>query len=172
MNDELEDKLKNKLSGANFTVPESYFNDLSERIKTRLSLEQMVNHSDHHGFKVPDLYFEQVNAQILSRISPQVSVAKQVKMVRWWNSDLLKYSTAACFVVVTALGLYLNNHPSVSANTNPDLANEQILFDIDEQAIIDHVQTEDSKTTTSATQKELEDYILNNYSQNDIASNF
>eukprot|EP01132_Coremiostelium_polycephalum_P013010 gene13010-15886_t len=59
MNDELEDKLKNKLSGANFTVPESYFNDLSERIQTRLSLEQMVNHSDHHGFKVPDLYFEQ-----------------------------------------------------------------------------------------------------------------
>ena len=51
-------------------------------------------------------------------------------------------------------------------------SNEQMLFDIDEEAIIEHMQTIDQvQTTTSATDTEIENYILNNYSQNEIARN-
>jgi len=48
-----------------------------------------------------------------------------------------------------------------------------MLWDIDEQTIMDEMEsgTSENSTNTSATSAELEDYILNHYTQYEIASN-
>nr|WP_199077278.1 hypothetical protein [Pedobacter sp. ASV19] len=171
MNDEIEDKLKVKVKQSGFSVPEHYFDQLTERIQTKVSMEKLKDLSSGDGFAVPASYFEQLEARIKEKTTT-VKPKKEAGIFRLWRSDIVKYASAACFVLVSAFGLYMNNHHSISAEKSTDTTTEQTLFDIDEQMIIDHIQaSKNVKTTTNASEKELEDYILNNYSQTDIASN-
>lgn len=171
MNDEIEDKLKVKVKRPGFSVPEHYFDQLTERIQTKISMEKLKDLSNGEGFTVPVSYFEQLEARIKEKTTT-VKPKKEAGLFRLWRSDIVKYASAACFVLISAFGFYLNNHRSIPSVKSADMATEQTLFDIDEQVIIDHIQAnKDTKTTTNASEKELEDYILNNYSQNDIASN-
>ncbi|PTT00312.1 hypothetical protein DBR11_10210, partial [Pedobacter sp. HMWF019] len=170
-NDEIEDKLKVKVKHPGFSVPEHYFDQLTERIQTKVSMEKLKDLSAGEGFAVPASYFEQLEARIKEKTTT-VKSKKEAGIFRLWRSDIVKYASAACFVLVSAFGLYMNNHRSIPAAKSTDIATEQNLFDIDEQMIIDHIQANKNvKTTTNASEKELEDYILNNYSQTDIASN-
>ena len=54
-----------------------------------------------------------------------------------------------------------------------DMAMEQMLYDIDEEAIIEHIET-NPELIQKATASELamENYILSNYSQNDLETDF
>ena len=125
------------------------------------------------GFSVPEHYFEQLNSKILNRITSDEVRRPKTKIVKLWQSKFLKYASVACFVLVASFALYLNQIQS--SEKKPVLvnqSNEQMLFDIDEEAIIEHMETNDQvQTTTSATDTEIENYILNNYSQNEIARN-
>ena len=163
MDKNFENKLwENKLE-TGFTVPENYFEGLTEGIQTRMRVERLREMVPEDGFSVPEGYFDQLNARIMAR--------KEPKVVSLWHSNLLKYASAACFILVTAFGLYLNQQNYTTESATADIANEQMLYDIDEQDIIDHVQgnrIEDKVLVPS--EAELETYILNNYSQNELST--
>jgi len=171
------ERLKEQIKGDGFTVPEHYFAELSELISLQTSSTHILNAvPKQNGYSTPDSYFQKLQANILAKTVEVAEPAmQQTRMVKLWHSDLLKYASAACFILVTAFGLYLNQQSFREESTKTELANEQMLYDIDEQDIIDHVQANDAEeqipVLNVASQAELETYILNNYSQNDLSSN-
>jgi hypothetical protein len=171
MDNESEDKLKGISGAKRFSVPENYFEQLNRDIQSRVAEEKLKALTKGTGFTVPDLYFEQLSGRIEARLLP-AEAKKTGKVVRLWRSDLMKYATAACFILA-AFGLYVNNMPDESTGIAVEMANEQYLNDIDEQEIIDLVGEEPIlQTNTTASEQELEAYILSNYSSNDIAANY
>jgi hypothetical protein len=173
------EKLKEGIPASGFTVPEDYFSSLKARIVTETGLGILQHLPEKDGNSIPDGYFEQLQAKILARTTAETSadlkvvapIQEKSKIVRLWHSDLLKYASAACFILVTAFGLYLNQQNFTQESTVSDIANEQMLYDIDEQDIIDHIDRNTPEIQRAAVKnEELETYILNNYSQNDLAS--
>jgi hypothetical protein len=178
-------ELKADIPMPGFTVPDQYFSSLHDRILTETGLLNSLPSSE--GFSVPDQYFQKLQSKILDRVAvekqtptaveEEIAVIKAApagksKIVRLWHSGLLKYASAACFVLATTFGLYLNQQHQITINASAnDIANEQMLYDISEQDVIDHVQgiPADAKIDSKA-DADLENYILNNFSQNDLSS--
>ncbi|HEY0175524.1 MAG TPA: hypothetical protein VGC08_04040, partial [Pedobacter sp.] len=167
-----------------FTVPDQYFSSLQERIITAAtSTDILDNLPASEGFSVPDQYFQKLQSKLAARATVEEAPLPEIreavlpartssKIVRLWHSGLLKYASAACFILVTTFGIYLNQHNLTNESSASDIANEQMLYDISEQDIIDHVQgnTAEDQTSNTGTNADLETYILNNYSQNDLSS--
>ncbi|HKG07312.1 MAG TPA: hypothetical protein VKB19_12670 [Pedobacter sp.] len=157
-----------------FTVPSGYFDDLNTGIKARISAERLRNVVQETGYDVPDGYFEKLHTTILTKTTSQSVSDTKPKVVRLWRSNILKYASAACFLIVAGAGIYFNyNQPAtINGIGYTDAAAEQMLFDIDEEVIIEHIEAnyrDEQKPT--ATEEALENYILNNYSQNDLTGN-
>ncbi|SMD05797.1 hypothetical protein [Pedobacter africanus] len=164
----MEDNLENN----GFSVPENYFNTLNDAIDARIRAEKIRMLAATEGYTVPEGYFEKLQLQILDKTVKEKK--PQAKVLRLWRSSLLKYASAACFLIVSAAGLYFYQDQQSSKNiAHNDLATELLLYDIDEQVIIDHIEDHGLKARDPKhSNVELENYILNNYSQNDIASAF
>lgn len=175
--------LKEEMPVPGFSVPDQYFSSLQDRILAETGGGILNSLPSSEGFSVPDQYFQKLQSKILDRVAVEkqtpsaaeeevLPVKAESKIVRLWRSGLLKYASAACFVLATTFGLYLNQqHQITAAASANDLANEQMLYDISEQDVIDHVQgtPADANTNTKAN-ADLENYILNNFSQNDLSS--
>ena len=151
-----------------FSVPENYFEELGANIEARIAIDKFKNLTDNDGFKTPVNYFDNLNAQILSKTS---ALKPKTKVFKLWSSDLMRYAAAACFIILTASGLYLNQQNTLKQNRNTEIASEQILYDIDESVIIEHLMENESLTSTSPSDTELENYILNHYTTNDLSNN-
>jgi hypothetical protein len=172
------DKLKEETGEMHLPVPEGYFEQFQDSINSRIAEEELRAQVQEDGFAVPQGYFENLNSRILSQINEEAKPKNKTKIFKLWHSKAMKYSTAACIVIISAVGLYMNQQQSQTTAAKPVLVTkattqEQTLYDIDEQVIIDQIQSGKSEqaANTTATDSEMEDYILNNYSQNDIASN-
>lgn len=63
------DRLKQVSKTNPFTVPDGYFDELSDRIKSVVRLDEMKNSISSTGFSVPENYFENLAANIQSRIA-------------------------------------------------------------------------------------------------------
>lgn len=170
-------EMKNEIPDPGFSVPRDYFSTLGERIAIGALGPDSGSLPGLTGFGTPEHYFDNLKSKILSKtvdektsdIGPE-RIPSTSRIIRLWHSGVLKYASAACFVLISAFGLYLNQHYANEATSN-DIANEQVLYDISEQDVIDHVQgtnAEEQKNIPS--NAELETYILNNYSQNDLSS--
>jgi hypothetical protein len=155
-----------------FTTPAHYFDELSERINATIRTEKFKSVIQNDGHTVPDNYFEKLQANILAKTVGEAKPTAQIKVMRLWNSSLVKYASAACFLLITGLGLYFNQQQSPSQQTaSSDLATEQMLYDIDEQVIIDHISsTNITQPKSTVADTDLENYILTNYSQNELAT--
>ena len=186
------DELKQTVPASGFTVPDNYFVSLQDRIQFAttdntgsISEPLLDKFPVNAGYSTPDQYFQKLQSRILAQtveleqqvlITPalekEIKPKAESKIVRLWHSGLLKYASAACFIVVAAFGFYLNQQNfSQESSTSAEIANEQMLYDIDEQDIIDHVEGNViDEPKTKMTNAELETYILNNYSQNDLSS--
>lgn len=151
-----------------FTVPANYFEDLTTQIEDRIALSQLQALTVTDGFKTPEGYFEKLQANILSQTT-EVRQPKP-KVLKLWQSDFMKYVSAACVIVLTASGLYLNQQNTLKQDRKIELASEQMLYDIDESVIIEHLQ-EGQTANTSASDTEMENYILNHFSSSDLSSN-
>lgn len=155
--------------GYGFVVPTNYFDTLTEQIKSRIAIEQYKSITTADGFKTPSNYFDKLQASILEQT---VNAKPAPKVVRFWSSDVMRYAVAACFILLTASGLYLNQQHTLKAETqSTELASEVMLYDIDESVIIEHLKESHTTTTASASQAEIESYILDNYSANDLSNN-
>jgi len=161
---------------AGYSTPDQYFQKLQSRILAQTvdleghaaiapTLGHTLTHSQEHAIAPSPEH------TITSNPEKETKPKTQSKIVRLWHSGLLKYASAACFIVVAAFGLYLNQQNFSQESTSVEIANEQMLYDIDEQDIIDHVEgSVIDEPKTKMTKAELETYILNNYSQNDLSS--
>jgi hypothetical protein len=172
------EKLKEESKGMDMHVPEGYFDELQDRLYNRIAEEELRAQVQEDGFAVPEGYFDNLSSRILSQINEAPKTEKRSQIFKLWHSKAMKYSTAACIVIISAVGLYINqqqnySNAAVPAQVSKATIQEQALYDIDEQVIIDQMQTGNSQqaANTTATGSEMEDYILNNYSQSDIASN-
>jgi len=169
------DGLKQKTNENSFLVPENYFEDLTEMIETRIAIEQSVLPSNK--FAVPENYFETLQSRITSKIEAEHGNKKEAKIIPLWRRSFVKYASAACFLLISSFGVYFyQNSESANAVSVPqmqtaDLANDQMLYDIDETTIIDHLEAQNTSNikTTSASDTEVENYILSNYSSSDLA---
>ncbi len=168
----VEERLKALVVSPGFTVPELYFQALHQDMETRVGEEKLRANVTASGFTVPDLYFEQLHSKI--ELGVQSAPAQPTaKIISLWRSDVFKYATAACFIMLTAFGFYFNNNRVSKPISNTEIANEQLLFDIDEQLIIDDVAKKPVlKSNTTVSEEDLEAYILSNYSTNEIAANY
>ena len=163
------DKLKQETNDQYFEVPQNYFGDLTERIETNISLSELPKAGN--TFAVPANYFETLQDRITERISTS-EPKKAAKIVPLWRRSIVKYASAACFILMASFGAYFyqNSASSTSAQTAADLANEQLLYDIDESTIIEHLEAQNTTAskTTSASDTEMENYILSNFSSSDL----
>lgn len=163
----IEDLMQKENHG--FTVPTNYFEELGQQIESRITLEQFKGLATNDGFKTPANYFDRLQADILSKT---VTTAQpKTRVVRLWQTDLMKYASAACFILLAATGLYLNEQHSLKQLRSVEFANEQVLYDIDENVIFEHLQENQTATTNSASETEMENYILDNFSSNDLSNN-
>ena len=172
------DKLKEEAGASAMAVPEGYFEESRTSIFSRIAEEELKTKVQEDGFAVPEGYFADLNSRILSQVTPETSKKEKGQIFKLWHSKAMKYSTAACIVIISAIGLYVNQQQTSSPAPTSIQAvkastEEQTLFDIDEEAILDQMDTDQTQhiAGTSASESEMEDYILNNYSQIDIASN-
>lgn len=153
-----------------FTVPQNYFEDLGKQIESRIAIDQINTLVKNDGFKTPANYFDKLQADILSKTT--ATKAPKTKVFRLWQTDLMKYASAACFILLAASGLYLNEQHSLKQIQKTEFADEQMLYDIDENVIFEHLQQNQTVTTSnSASETEMENYILDNFSTNDLSNN-
>ncbi len=103
-------------------------------------------------------------------------ITSKARIIPLWKRSFVKYASAACFVLISSFGVYFyqNNEAAnipAAQLQSADFANEQMLYDIDESTIIDHLEAQNisNSKTTSASDTEVENYILNNYSSSDLA---
>ncbi|WP_316841620.1 hypothetical protein [Pedobacter gandavensis] len=171
-----------------FSIPEGYFEGLPANIHEAIFLDDLKTSQPESGFNTPSGYFESLSTkiqaevvgytvpqnyfqQLQDKIAAKTTEEKVAKTVRLWHSKALKYASAACFVLVSALGMYFYQNNAASQALSADVATEQMLFDIDENVIIEHIQSNSlTQEQPAVANADLENYILSNYSQNDIAS--
>jgi len=191
------EQLKERLPVSGYTVPDQYFNNLQEQIFAASADAVLSALPKATGYQTPDQYFQKLQSKIQARILEEERVAPatvlpvtkeksaeifensatkpaETKIVRLWHSGILKYASAACFIVATAFGLYLNQQSKTYVApqmSSAEIANEQLLYDIDEQDIMDHVEGSIAGTQKNApSAAEMETYILNNYSQTELST--
>lgn len=166
------DNLRNKVDHSGFTTPEFYFDELNNQIESKIAitkLKEALSNSD--GFDIPSGYFNQLSDKILAKTT---AIKPERKIIKLWHSDALKYATAACFILISAIGLYFNQQHKAKQKLTAEVVKEQMLYDIDETTIIEHVQLQEhtNKHNTTSSDNSVENYILNNYSTNDLTSEF
>lgn len=155
--------------GSGFNVPENYFETLNNQIKSRITLEEIKSAATTDGFSTPSNYFDKLQASILAQT---IEAKPERKVIRLWHSKLVKYAAAACFILLAASGLYLKHQYTLKEEMQyTELANDAILYDIDESVIIEHLKESQTATNTFASQAEMESYILDHYSSNDLSNN-
>jgi len=168
------EKIKTKAAQSGFITPVNYFNELSEDINAEVLKEKIkAAMPEGSNYALPANYFEQLQSNILSKTIYETKTPQSPRVVRLWHSKLLKYASAACFIIMSTTGVYFyKQHKPAQKLAYNELATEQILYDIDEDVIIDHINDNDlHQAKPAATVVALENYILSNYSQNEIASN-
>jgi len=164
------DSLKQKTNHNSFEVPQNYFEDLTEQIEMRISLSEMPK---AQSFAVPENYFDTLQSRINNKIAAETP-KKEAKIVPLWRRNMVKYASAACFVLMASFGAYFyQNNPSVpvAKTATADLASDQLLYDIDENTIIEHLEAQNtnSSKTNSVSDTEMENYILRNFSSSDLS---
>jgi len=150
-----------------FSVPLNYFEELSANIQAKAALENLKAIANENAFEVPDGYFDQMRSDILAKTQAPS------RIIKLWHSNLLKYASAACFVLVAGLGVYFNQEQPQQAVNYADIATEQMLFDIDEDVIIEHIEGANSVSQqVTADQADLENYILTNFSTTELTAEY
>lgn len=156
-----------KTENAGFNVPSNYFETLENQINSRIVLEQFKNETQ--GFSVPDGYFEKLQQNIVAKTT------ETKKTVKLWHQPIFKYAVAACLVIASTTGWFANVHYQDKQLRNAELAKEQLLYDIDESVILEYVQESQNVKTANVTDgqsvNEMESYILDNFSTNDLSNN-
>ncbi|MBC6109586.1 hypothetical protein ACFOG5_21985 [Pedobacter fastidiosus] len=166
------DGIKQNTKDNSFEVPQNYFEELTERIETHVALSQIVK--PENAFAVPENYFDTLQNKIAAKIAA-TEVKKEAKIIPLWRKSFVKYASAACFLLIASFGLYFYQNNTLTETLpvlSADVSTEQMLYDIDESTIIEHIESQNVNSSVtnakSASDTEMENYILNNYSSSDL----
>ncbi len=158
-----------KTENAGFNVPSNYFETLEKQINSSIALEQFKYETQ--GFSVPDTYFEKLQQNIVAKTTE----TKASKTVKIWQQPIFKYAVAACLVIASTISWFANTNYRDKQLRKTELAKEQLLYDIDESVIFEYVQESQNVKTANFTDgenvNEMENYILDNFSTNDLSNN-
>lgn len=153
-----------------FKVPSGYFESLHTQIEAKLAAQHLKDLVAQEGFQVPVNYFEELQAKIVAKTSAPAK--PQPKVRKLWHTEAMKYVSAACFILIAASVLYVNQQQTLKDERKDELAHEQLLYDIDESVIMEHLNENQSvSSTNNASSAEIENYILDNFSSSDLANN-
>lgn len=94
-------KIEESLSKKLFTPPSLYFEELEINIKTVINIDDWNSSKSTSAFKVPELYFESSAQSIISKSS-------KTGETRIFNINFIKYAAAACVLIASSVGIYLN----------------------------------------------------------------
>lgn len=153
-----------------FEIPLDYFEELPAQIEAKITLDDLLV-AKKNNFNVPENYFEGFGSKINDRIS-KAEPEKKPKILRLWQSNVMRYASVACFVILSASGIYYyqNNNVYIPKAQTTDFTSDQMLYDMDENAIIENIEsTAPTTKTISASDTEMENYILNHYSATELA---
>ncbi|WP_207429716.1 hypothetical protein [Pedobacter sp. SYSU D00535] len=147
-----------------FTVPENYFDTLSEQLQARINIENITASDTASGLTVPEDYFlsleerihlsvklaqmkEQIPAEgfdipegyfdnLEQRILAQTTAVpmQQEAKVKRLFPTWIKYAAAACITAVIGVGVFMNN------NRQNSPAAEAELSHIPEEEIVQYLQ--------------------------------
>ena len=200
---ELAPSLAKMFTRTPFTTPESYFEALEEQTKTAIFLAEIIDNEQKNGLQVPPLYFTVLSENIATtlKLSENITseqafsvpvnyfnqlqdklaakitsskVAKTSKIIRLLNTNLVKYATAACLLLVSSFGIYFYNQHTTSETeilSQTEVLKDQFLYDIDESTIIQNIGTKNpiESKNVSVTDAEMENYLLNHYTAIELA---
>jgi hypothetical protein len=109
-----------------FSIPEGYFDNLSDNIRTSIFLSELKEKQIDNGFLTPDNYFENLESK-LSKITKQHPIATPKKTVKIVSMGFIKYAVAASLLLICAFAIYTYNNTSNSLqNQLAYLPNEAI----------------------------------------------
>jgi hypothetical protein len=149
----IDENLLGKSSGG-FDVPDGYFETLQKNI---------LNKTSENGFFVPDGYFENLETRIQQRIPKGKTIPLNPSIIK-------KYMIGVAASILFIAGFFLiknktsNNlqTPIYSGVDVTNLSNEDIINYVDIEDITDSHIGETALNTNDKTQKQVEDYLLNN----------
>tara|TARA_R110002050_G_scaffold100580_1_gene208200 strand:- start:163183 stop:163689 length:507 start_codon:yes stop_codon:yes gene_type:complete len=130
-----------------FKTPEGYFDSFTDKLMTKLSIEETIN-SKQDGFKVPEDYFETLHEKIEQKIA---AVEPNVIQLNSFKKQYLVAASIAA-ILVLFIGVKLSNSPSL---TFEDIANSDIenyfgsdelglsSYDIAEMIAVDELEIKD-----------------------------
>lgn len=146
------------------SLPEDYFEKLGTRISNRILQEENILSIEIPGEK---LVVSVASTSSKTKFSFSNRITTQLTKL-WWNSNFIKYASAASIILISAIILFANQQYRLKSKAN-ELVNEQVLYDIDEQDIIDSIYGSYSdQHMLNAINADLENYLLYNYSQSDL----
>ena len=88
-----------------FQVPLNYFENFQSNIQETISIEDRKNYlqSKNEGFFTPNNYFESSKVEITAKIELKKSPFRKIISI-----NLIRYAAAACILLTTTFGIYLN----------------------------------------------------------------
>lgn len=123
----LSDQIKSRISLSeidnrtiNFTTPDNYFETLTEVITSQIALVDIQHNNS--GFNTPNEYFENSKTAILAK-----TTGNAVKRTKTIKLSFIRYAAAACILLSTSVGIYLNiKHNNNVAYQLSKIADEDI----------------------------------------------
>jgi hypothetical protein len=154
-----------------FSVPDNYFDSLSDKIMDKISsVPDFEKAAVTNPFTVPENYFEKLPLAIMSRIEAE-------KSKRFSLAGLLaqamrpKYSMSlitACFALFVCIRFFekpIMMHVYESTAESISISDIEVLGGVDESMLMDEISQHDALLAADHkgdAQKEMEDYIINN----------
>lgn len=114
-------------ASAEFNVPEGYFDQLADQVNAKIFIENLRKQAGTSGFTTPPNYFDNLQTHIASKIADQQEPKKIRKLIPAW----MNYAAAACLTFAVGSVIVF----SLQRNT----ATKEISS-IPEQEIISYLQ--------------------------------
>ncbi|MFC5282704.1 hypothetical protein [Pedobacter alpinus] len=89
------------INSEGFTTPTNYFDSLQNDITSQISLLDIKN--SNAGFNTPNDYFEKSKTTILDK-----TLVKSTNKSKIFNISFIRYAAAACILFATSVGVYMN----------------------------------------------------------------
>ena len=110
-NKNILNKIKNK--GAGFKAPENYFENLEDKILSKINKSDLTKNT---GFKTPDKYFENIDNKILTKIKSNKS-SKVVSLKNYNYIKIISFSIAASFLLFIGINKFKSNSNNFNFET-------------------------------------------------------
>ncbi|HZW62787.1 MAG TPA: hypothetical protein VFF15_03985 [Flavobacteriaceae bacterium] len=154
-----------KKQASGFQVPKDYFSSLEDNVLTKITLTQFPKKS---GFTTPEDYFSTINSKDF--IIKNNSKPKVIKLANW---KTISIATAVAAMLLVFFGLKNQMNPITIENVETVQLENYIFntpFDIEELATMLEEDTFLTDNFSSFNVDNLEDYLLENTSIENLIS--